>query len=68
MAMPTSRDREDNLDVMGGNRHRPIAERLEKPDLLTFERNHARQCDVDEEGRDQQEDRRHYAPQRIELP
>ena len=58
---------EHDLDVMGGDRHRSIPKGLEKPDLLPFQRNHARQRDVDEESRHQQEDRRHDPPERVEL-
>ena len=62
------RDEENHFDVVTSDRQRPVAERLQEPDLLALQRDHARQRDVDEKGRYQQEDRRHHASQRIELP
>ena len=52
-----ARDRQHDLEVVGSDRERAVAQRLQEPDLLPLERDRAGQRDVDEEGRDRQEDR-----------
>ncbi len=50
--------RYDELDVMRGDSKAPIAQCLQKSNLLTFKRDNPAECDIDQEGCHKEKDRR----------